>query len=258
MPLWVQRTLPSLARAGRQLLRACYPPACASCGGFLEDEALLCAACESALDELRRPACRKCAAPLAHEGTPCPWCKGKGLYPFDRIARLTLYQEPMRGLIHQFKYHRRWPMGERLADQLAEEVAVWEVLQRAEVLVPVPLHFLRYWQRGYNQAEVLAQRLAGHCAHRAKVVRAVSRIRHTPTQTQLTSATARRRNVKRAFALVRPDDVAGRHVVVVDDVITSGGTVREVGRMLMHARPASLCAVALAVADPKGRGFQRV
>jgi ComF family protein len=125
------------------------------------------------------------------------------------------------------------------------------------VLVPVPLHFLRHWWRGYNQAEVLAGRLARH-SRSARVVRAVSRIRFTPAQTQQTSASARRANVKGAFALMSPGEVAGRHVVVVDDVITSGGTISEVGRMLLHARPASLCAISLALADARGRQFKRI
>ena len=219
---------------------------------------MLCDACEEALGEERRPACRQCAAPLAQAGDPCPWCVGKGVYPFERIARLTLYQEPIRTLILHVKYHGRWPLGELLADRLAAEPSVREVLERAQVLMPVPLHYLKHWWRGYNQAEVLARRLAKHCPDKAKVVSAICRTRNTRTQTRLGSATAKRENVKGAFALVRPEDVAGRHVVVVDDVITSGGTIGEVGRMLLHANPASLSAVALAIADSRGRGFRRV
>jgi ComF family protein len=244
----LRRIVCGLRHGGRELAAVCYPSACSACGAFIEAGGLLCPECEDQLAGVVGPACGRCAAPLAQEGDPCPWCIGRGIRPFARVARLAVFEEPMRGLIHQFKYRGRWPLAELLGDRLAEAPAVRAILADAQVLVPVPLHFLRHWWRGYNQAEVLAGRLARH-SRSARVVRAVSRIRFTPAQTQQTSASARRANVKGAFALMSPGEVAGRHVVVVDDVI---------GRMLLHARPASLCAISLALADARGRQFKRI
>ena len=127
-------------------------------------------------------------------------------------------------------------------------------MPESDVVVPVPLHRLRQIGRGYNQAEVVARRLASRC--RKKLARPVVRLRNTESQTNMPSATQREQNMRDAFALLEDRHVRGKHVVVVDDVMTTGATLRAVAQALRPARPASLCAVVLAVADPKGRDFK--
>lgn len=143
-----------------------------------------------------------------------------------------------------------------LADRLLEQERVKGLMSETQVIVPVPLHRLRQVARGYNQAEVTARRLARRC--RLPVARPVIRLRNTESQTNMTSAAQREENMRDAFALVDPKPVRGRHVVVVDDVMTTGATLRAVARALRPAKPASLCAVVLAVADPKGRDFKAI
>jgi ComF family protein len=178
------------------------------------------------------------------------------MYPFERIERLAVYQEPLKPLIQRMKYEGKWPLGEVLAGWLAKQDRVRAVLEDADCVLAVPLHWRRQFVRGYNQAEVIARCLANH--GKLKRVGGVRRVRDTETQTQLHSQQARYTNVRGAFALVDGRAVEGKRVVVIDDVMTSGATLQAVGRVLMKAKPAVLHAIVLAVADPKGRGFTAI
>jgi ComF family protein len=235
----------------------CYPGACAACGKATDGPAALCPACDGELHKLETaPACRSCAKPLPEDGSPCPHCLGDGLPHYEWVLRLGIFTDPLKGLIHQLKYHQRWPLAEVLADRLLEQQRVKALLSEAEVIVPVPLHRLRQIARGYNQAEVIAKRLASGC--RLPLARPVIRLRNTESQTNMTSAAQREENLRDAFALLSPRGVRGMHVVVVDDVMTTGATLKAFARALRPAKPASLCAIVLAVADPRGRDFKTV
>lgn len=192
--------------------------------------------------------------PLAEQGAPCPHCLGKGLYPFDKIVRLGTFRDPLKHLIHRMKYHRHWPLAEHLADRFLEMEQAKGLLSETDRLLPVPLHRWRQVGRGYNQAQVIAARLSKRC--RIKMIHPVVRLRNTETQTHLHSRAKREENLRGAFGLVNAKVVTGKHLIVVDDVMTTGATLQAVGRVLKQARPASLCAIVLAVADPRGRDFQ--
>jgi ComF family protein len=235
----------------------CYPGSCAACGAGAEGVSPLCPACDDQLHALETaPACRSCAKPLAEPGSPCPHCLGDGLPHYGWVLRLGVFTDPLKGLIHQLKYHQRWPLAEVLADRLLAQERVKALLSETEVIVPVPLHRLRQIARGYNQADVIAQRIGSRA--RLPVARPVIRMRNTESQTNMTSAQQREENLRDAFALLNPRGVRGKHVVVVDDVMTTGATLKAFARALRPAKPASLCALVLAVADPKGRDFKTV
>jgi ComF family protein len=238
----------------------CFAGGCCACRAAREDGAgaSLCAECVTELDALAAaPACERCAAPLAYAAAPCPYCRGDGLPPFERIVALGLFDDPLKAMIHSIKYRGAWPLAEELTDRLlARREPAKALLHETQVIVPVPLHFTRQLSRGYNQAALIAKRLGSRCDIR--VAEALGRVRATETQTHLHSRAKREENLKDAFALLTAHGVRDRHVLMVDDVMTTGATLRAAARELRKAKPASVSALVLGVADPRGRGFERV
>lgn len=247
----------TVTRLLRDVIDFCYPGMCPVCREAADAADLLCPQC---LGQLRRleaaGACVLCGMPVAQDGAPCPFCKGAGVPHYERILRLGTFEAPLKDLIHQFKYHRRWSLGEQLAERLLAREPVRAMLADADALVPVPLHFVRQFWRGYNQAAIIARHLARRVGK--PVVVPLRRVRNTETQTHLHSREKRFKNLQGAFALIRPESVQGKRVVVIDDVMTTEATLQTVARALRPAKPASLSALVLAVADPRGRDFQYV
>jgi len=231
-----------------------YPGACVHCKAFCDGSGPLCDACDATLRNLSNAAaCDHCAMPVAQPGAPCPRCLGKGLYPYERVGRLCVYDEPVKAIIKQFKYHRRWPLGEWLMDRLLEQPRTQSLLNQIDLIVPVPLHRKRQFSRGYNQARVIAGRVGKE--RRIPIASPVKRVRDTEQQALLTSQKDRQSNVRDAFALVDAQAIKGKRVLVVDDVLTTGATLQAVGRTLLTGNPAALCGMVLAVADPRKRDF---
>lgn len=244
-----------LNRLGREVFDLLYPTACACCATHVDDgREPLCPDCVAELrGQADDAACPACAKPLAGHGDPCPYCQGKGEPNLERVVRLGVYADPIRQLIVRMKYRRRWPLAEFFADRLLEQEPVKALLTEADCLVPVPLHRARLIARGYNQSDILARRLKRHT--KLPVVRPLVRVRNTEPQTAVHSRAKREANLRDAFGLVAPGAVEGRHVVIVDDIYTTGATAQAVARALKPAKPASLSVLVIAVADPRGRGF---
>jgi ComF family protein len=120
-----------------------------------------------------------------------------------------------------------------------------ELLAEADVIVPVPLHPRRLWQRRYNQAALLSHRLARLSGKPADTM-ALIRIKPTPSQGEMPSAKARRRNVRGAFKVARPEAVRGRTVLLIDDVFTTGATISACARALKRAGAAKVLVLTLA------------
>jgi ComF family protein len=238
----------------RDLLDFCYPHRCARCEAMTNGP-FLCVTCDGELHDLeRRPACDRCAMPLGGAGGACPYCEGEGVRPFDRIVALGVYRDPLRHILYNVKYHGRWPLAEQLADRLHQHESAIGLLQDVDCLVPVPLHRGRQISRGFNQSDVVARRLGKKAGKR--VEHPAVRLKKTDPQIHLHSKAKREENLKDAFGLLDDRSIRNRHVLIVDDIMTTGATLQSFARTLRHAEPASLSVLVLAVADPLGQDFQ--
>lgn len=164
----------------------------------------------------------------------------------SRGAALGLYRGPLRDCVVALKYQGRHKTAERLAVRLLEQENIRAVLAGADLLVGVPLHADRLKERGFNQAALLAGALARMCGLPESA--ALIRNRNTPSQTHL-SARDRRRNVAKAFSVREGADPGGATIVVVDDVATTGATLRECAATLLTAGAAEVRAITVARAE---------
>ncbi len=179
--------------------------------------------------------------PLDEEGR-CALCRN-GLRGFDAAYSFGAYDGTLRKLIHLFKYQGirtlAHPLANLLADALPRD-------QRFDIIVPVPLHWRRRWTRGFNQSELLAGRLSRRTG--IPVRGALGRARATATQAGL-SNTMRRRNVTAAFRCRRPEQVRGKRILLVDDVMTTGSTAAACALALKRAGAASVALLTVARVD---------
>lgn len=206
---------------------------CLLCADPADTAQPLCSACEAELPWLGGH-CAICALPLPGTGLTCGACL-KRPPAFARVEVPWRYDFPVDSLITRFKHQAQWNYGRLLAEQLAEHLqhAFNEGLPRPQWLLPVPLSRQRQRQRGFNQAQMLAQWLGQHL-HIAVNSQCLQRIRDTPAQQGLDAHT-RRRNLRQAFRVQQSSLLAGRPVALVDDVLTTGATATCLARLLLQA-----------------------
>ena len=233
----------SVAHGFRQLL---LPGACLACHQPLPPERMdFCADCLEGFATDPFGACSRCGStigPHAGGSDGCVRCR-KESYAFERAVRFGPYTGLLRALILRMKQ----PGGEPLAEAVGESWAElrFPILRslRPSLVIPVPLHWYRRWQRGFNQSELLA----GAIARRLQVpmrARWLKRVRHTPKQSMLTP-TERRDNVKGAFRVSRLSRLQGQTVLLIDDVLTTGSTAHEAARALKKAGAAEIVVAVL-------------
>lgn len=193
----------------------------------------LCSSCEADLPWLDGR-CTVCAVPLPSRGLVCGECL-KRPPSYDHVEVPWRFAFPVDALITRFKHQARWPYGRLLGERLAHhlEHAFADGLPRPDLLLPVPLARRRLRQRGFNQAQMLADWLSRPLGI-ATDARVLDRVLDTPAQQQLDAAT-RRRNLRQAFAISTAADVKGRHLALVDDVLTTGATAEALARLLKRA-----------------------
>lgn len=219
----------------RQAIDTVLPPRCVVTGDIVENQGMMAPGAWSALDFIADPFCMKCGFPFEFEvdgGGQCASCLGEP--PPFKIARAALkYNDASRDIILGFKHADKLHVVSAFVPWLRR--AGRDVLEEADVIVPVPLHHRRLLARRYNQAAIIAEALAKDAAL-DYVPDVLQRVRATPSQGHLTMK-ERFKNVRRAFAVCKRHKEAfrGKTIVLVDDVFTTGATVGECAKVLMKA-----------------------
>lgn len=211
----------------QRLLRSLLASRCLVCREPGADSRHLCACCSAALPWMPH-ACSRCAQPLVSADPVCGRCLRRAP-PLDTVIAAFDYRFPVDRLLPRFKFHRDLAAGALLGTCLARATAG---VARPDALVPVPLHVARLRERGYDQALELARVLARLHALPLRPD-LLQRIRATAPQSRL-DAKARRRNLRRAFAAASSAEVPA-HVVLVDDVMTTGATLHAAAHALRRA-----------------------
>jgi ComF family protein len=230
----------------RTALDAVLPPRCLKCGGILGGENGLCAPCWQKLAWLSPPCCACCGQPFHFEsgsGALCGACLQKRP-AYDRARAVLRYDEESRDLILGFKHADRTELAPSLARWMARSGA--ELIADCALIVPVPLHWTRLAVRRFNQAGLLAQAI-GKLTDRPVEPQALMRRRATRSQGHL-GRLARRRNVQGAMAVTERliPRLAGRRILLVDDVITTGATAETAAKALISAGASAVDVIALA------------
>ena len=240
--LYAVRSPPVAARGGAQTklaLDVALPTLCVACRAPVDGEGV-CAACWARLSFIAAPFCPQLGIPFVYD-------PGPGLLSMEAIAdppayararAAVRYDDVARTLVHALKYQDRTDLAPTMGRWMAR--AGRELLGEADLLVPVPLHWRRAWSRQFNQSGALARVIERQTGVKL-ASEALRRVRPTEQQVGL-SRTQRASNVQGAFR-VAPDrkaDIAGRRVVLIDDVLTSGATVDACARALLRAGAAQV------------------
>jgi ComF family protein len=229
----------AIDRAKLSVADAAFPRRCAGCG---KRGAWVCPECDAEFERFEPPWCRRCGTPRRIQ--PC-FCNA---IPSElrQFRAFGPHLEWLRKSIHALKYGEETARARHLGSLLGP---LLETLEPWDWVVPVPLHASRQRERGFNQAELLAQFAV---PDKSKILPAlVRRIRATPQQVGLDAAT-RRTNLLGAFAAVEPELTQGKRIVLVDDVMTTGSTLQQCAVVLLDAGAASVSAVTLAVGMRSG------
>ncbi len=214
------------------LLDAVFPPLCPVCREGLIDEGL-CTDCAKTVRWIRKPFCSVCGIPFS-TGTDTHRCAGciKKRQPFEMARSAIYYQGAGLRAIRRFKYRYDMTVVESLRRFVIHGFGLFGT-DCFDLIVPVPLHPRRLRERGFNQALLIARILERHSGIRVEP-RVLRRIKHTSPQVALEEK-ERLANVKDAFRVEDERLVRNRRVLLVDDVMTTGATIRECARTLKMA-----------------------
>jgi ComF family protein len=246
----VAAALSFVRRGAAAALDVLLPPRCLVCGEPVGEAGVLCAGCWREVTFLGPPQCACCGMPFPYDagaGALCAGCSAAAP-PFARARAAFRYDEASRGMVLAFKHGDRTHAAPAFGTWMKRAGA--ELLETADALVPVPLHWTRLFVRRYNQSALLAQAI--HAAGGPPVEPdLLVRRRRTPSQGRL-GRTGRARNVQGAFRLKPGASVRGSRLVLVDDVLTTGATVTECARILRRAGAERVDVLTLARAGREG------
>lgn len=238
MPFW-------LKKIKNAFLNACFPPACLYCQKNIQPNDLktnLCADCLNKIIFYDTLFCAKCRARLPENKKIC---HKDALFI---LGAASSYDEPLKSLIHKFKYDS-WarlalPLGEKLAAYLENLPELNQFLKKS-IIIPIPLHPKRKNRRGFNQAELLG-RIVAEKLNLPMAVDILTRDKETQSQAVLKDWEQRKLNVENCFKLNKPELITNKNIVIIDDVFTSGATMREAARALRAGGAKKIIALVMA------------
>ncbi|MBC8104110.1 MAG: ComF family protein [Cytophagales bacterium] len=246
----------SLHRLAGGLLDLVYPPRCLVCERY--DSPPLCETCSAAFTALPEPVCDACGRPIEPDQTgPCRTCEAHheatgSPFAFEAARAAGIFEGPLRLALHRLKYHQGESLGESLGSYLANRLVVdrlfgSERLTGLDWVAAVPMHPRKERSRGFNQARLLAAPVAEMLGLPLLPSPALRRIRSRPAQVGL-SADLRRRNLREAFQATDRSNapIAGRGVLLIDDVFTTGATVEACAAALREAGTSRVLVATLA------------
>ncbi|MDR1671809.1 MAG: ComF family protein [Alistipes sp.] len=225
-----------------------FPPMCPACGAAMEGgEGFLCTACQWAMpltgfEEMAdNPVARRF------------W----GLVPIRNATAFIWFTDNsgFRRVVHSFKYGGRWALARDMGRWFGRVLADTDAYAGVDAIVPVPLHPLKFLSRGYNQSEYIARGMALSMGVRVET-RAVARRVNHPSQTRTTTHGERWENVEGIFTVRRPERLAGRHILLVDDVLTTGATLGSCAEEIARTVPDCNISIATLYASKKGLGIK--
>ncbi|MBA4782887.1 MAG: ComF family protein [Rhizobiales bacterium] len=245
-----------LAALGRSALRLVLPPRCLSCAALVGQPGGLCAICFSDLPLIAKPVCERTGKPLAYDlGGAFTSAEALADPPlYNRMRSAARYEGTAARLVNAFKYHDRLELALPLARHMVR--AGKDILNETDILVPVPLHRHRLFERRFNQSAELAKSIA-RLSGKPLALQALVRIRATEQQARLDAA-ARRTNVEGAFRVAADQsaEIRGRRVTLIDDVVTTGATITACVRALLREKCQSVDVLTFAkVVEPWSNGL---
>lgn len=223
---WKER----ITAAGRLMSGLLYPPHCPVCDTILPlNGAKICSVCEKTLPWVVQPCCMKCGKMIGDPGKEyCDDCL-RVRHVYDQGKAFFQYTGRLRASVGRIKSGSRREYLDYYADIMAECGQKWLTLWKPDVIIPVPMYWKKKNRRGYNQSEILAEKISRRTGI-SVMANAVRKVRDTRAQKELTTAD-RRKNLKGAFELQRElSDI--RTVLIIDDIYTTGSTVDELAKTL--------------------------
>ena len=227
----------------QRILDFIYPPVCPLCNTGVSTHGELCADCWTAINWIDGPKCKRCGYPFAGEydydtDMLCPIC-ASGKNELDWVRSACVYDDASKQIMLPFKHCAKIKYARFMANAMMWALRDKDV-HNIDVVMPVPLAWRRLFHRGYNQAALLAQPIARAIGVRVDYD-SVHR-KYRPDMGHKTAA-ARAKNIRGVFTVVRPDKIRGKHILLIDDVMTSGATFAELYKVLKKAGAASVAGV---------------
>jgi len=218
----------NIKKFGKNILDLVFPISCLACG---LEQTHLCASCQTKLNRVEKQACIACQQP-APFGKTHPNCLTKNIVD-GALCALSYKDKNVERVIEAFKYNFVSELSKPLAELMMETVRRQELSDYFKdfIIIPVPLHPRRFNWRGFNQAELLIQSLSERL-NIPQDLKLVIRSKFTQPQVKL-SAEERKRNLNNAFTVL--GNPAGKKILIVDDVITSGSTINELAKILKRS-----------------------